>query len=80
MKKLFIITLILTACSSKDEQFCKCLDISEEFNVAANNLLNEKTGLNPEELIALRKKKDDACKNYVSTPGDELLELKKGCE
>lgn len=80
MKKLIIITLLLTACTSKDEQFCKCMEVSEEFNIAANNLLNEKEGLSPEELIALRKKKDTACQNYVSTPGDELLELKKGCE
>lgn len=80
MKKLFIITLLLAACSSKDEQFCKCMEISEEFNVAANDILNEKKGIDPEELIALRKKKDTACKNYTSTPGDELLELKKGCE
>lgn len=71
----------MSACSSnKDEQFCTCMEISEAFNDAANNLLNEETGLSPEELIALRKKKDEACKNYESTPGDELLELKKACE
>lgn len=80
MKKLIILSLLLTACSNKDEQFCKCMAISEEFNVVANDLLNDDSKMSNEERIALKKKKDEACKNYVSTPGDELKELKKGCE
>lgn len=82
MKKLIIISLIFSACSSnKDEQFCQCMEVSEAFNVASNEVLKgEKSSMTMEERNALKKKKDKACANYKTTPGDQLLELKKGCE
>lgn len=81
MKKLILLSLLLTACSNTDEQFCKCMAISEEFNGASVELLTgEESTMTSKERLALKKKKDEACKDYVSTPGDELKELKKGCE
>ncbi len=81
MKKIIILTLLLSACSSKDDQFCKCMAISEEFNEAANDLLNDKkTSMTSEERMALKKKKDEACAKYVAMPGDEMLKLKAKCD
>ena len=82
MKKLIIISLLLSACSSnKDEQFCRCMEVSEELNIASNEVLKgEKSGMTKEERNALKTKKDKACANYKTTPGDQLLELKKACE
>lgn len=83
--KLFLTLLlgvcILSACNSKDTQFCNCMEVSNQFNKISNNIL--KTGSNPsleKEFKSLKLKKSKTCKNYLEMGGKEMLEKKAACE
>ena len=80
-KTLFpVLILLLTACSSKDEQFCKCLNAGEELNTYSNKLLTEEvTHEKADKLKALKATKKKECADYQSMMGDEMLKRKAEC-
>lgn len=81
MKKILFVALVFTACSQRDEQFCKCLEAGEKFNVEANRLLSGKSSsLSKEERAKLKKYKETACANYQTMTGEEMLKRKADCE
>ena len=81
MKKFVLIALVFTACSQRDEQFCKCLEAGEKFNVEANKLLNGKSSsMSKVERAKLKKDKEIACANYQTMTGEEMLKRKADCE
>ena len=81
MKKFLFVALVFTACTERDEQFCKCLEAGEKFNVEANKLLNGKaSSLSKEERAKLKKDKETACANYQTMTGEEMLKRKADCE
>jgi len=81
MKKILIIALLFTACSQRDEQFCKCLEASEKLNLEANKLLSGKSSsLSKEERAKLKIDKEMACADYQTMTGEEMLKRKAECE
>ena len=84
MKNLaFCIGLIafLGACGSgKDEQFCKCLEASDQLNAHSVELFSGSiSSEQAEKQQQLIKAKKEACKNYEKMTGPEMLERKKEC-
>ncbi|MBI1836919.1 MAG: hypothetical protein HYR91_06600 [Flavobacteriia bacterium] len=84
MKSLVIILVFgftLTACSnSKDEQFCKCMEVSEKFNETANKIIEKGTTPILEKQFKTQKKaKEKACKTFQTMGGKEMLEKKAAC-
>lgn len=82
MKKALIsgMVLLLTACNSKDDQFCKCLKAGEELNAYSNKLLTEEvTQEKADKLKVLKDTKKKECADYQTMKGDEMLKRKAEC-
>ena len=72
---------MLSACSSKDEQFCKCLKAGEELNDFSSKLFNaEITFEKAEKLKGLKSVKKKECADYQLMSGKEMLEKKASCK
>ena len=83
MKKIIFFSSILTmiSCSSKDEQFCKCLKTGEELNSFSSKLFHKEiTPALQKKMKNLRSAKDKACKNYQTMKGEKMMELKSQCK
>ena len=84
MKKvilIFVFGSVLLSCDSKDEQFCKCLKAGEELNEYSNAILNgEATLEKADKLRSLKDAKKEACKNYQTMTGEEMLKRKAECK
>jgi len=82
MKRLLFIAvpLMLAACSSKDEQFCKCLNAGEELNdFSAKMLTEEVTQEKANKMQQLKDAKKKECADYQTMMGDEMLKRKTEC-
>ena len=72
---------MLGACSSKDEQFCKCLKAGEELNDFSSKLFSgEITSEKAEKLKGLKAIKKKECVDYQLMSGKEMLEKKASCK
>ena len=72
---------MLGACSSKDEQFCKCLKAGEELNDFSPKLFNgDITSEKAEKLKGLKSVKKKECADYQIMSGKEMLEKKASCK
>lgn len=72
--------IVLSACSSKDTQFCTCLNTSEQLNELSNDLLTTTiTEAKAKKLVHLKKLKKEQCLDYVHMDGQAMLERKKAC-
>ena len=72
---------MLGACSSKDEQFCKCLKAGEELNDFSSKLFSaEITSEKAEKLKGLKSVKKKECADYQIMSGKEMLEKKASCK
>ena len=82
MKKIvFVTALILVSCSGKDTQFCKCLEAGEALNNFSSQLFEgEMDQKKADQLKKLKADKKEACANYQTMNGDEMLKRKKECE
>lgn len=78
IKYVFAAGLLFTACSSRDEAFCNCLETGDKFNKASEAFLESGEG-NQDELSELKKQKEDACADYAEMSGEEMLKRKKDC-
>lgn len=81
MKKVLVISvLFLTACSSRDEQFCECLQAGDALNKESQKFMSElPTEEDAARINELKQEKTDACKNYTEMAGDEMRRKKKEC-
>jgi hypothetical protein len=83
LKQLIVISFslaVLSACSSKDTQFCNCLKASEQLNALSNDLLrNTITEAKAKQLKGLQQLKKEQCLEYVYMDGEAMLERKKAC-
>ena len=82
MKYISIITLlILTSCSNKDEQFCKCLTAGEELNEYTQQFFDKLPSSKEESKVSeLKETKKAACKDYQMMSGDIMRQKKAECE
>lgn len=72
---------MLSACSSKDEQFCKCLKAGEELNDFSSKLFSgEITSEKAEKLKGLKSVKKNECVDYQIMSGKEMLAKKASCK
>lgn len=82
MKRLLfiIVPLVMAACSSKDEQFCKCLNAGEELNAFASKMLTQEvTKEKATKMQQLKDAKKKECADYQTMMGDEMLKRKAEC-
>ncbi len=78
---LFLSSSLIVACSSKDEQFCQCMETSEKFNVVANKIIQNGADKALEsEFKTLKVKKEKACVKFLTMGGKEMLEKKAACQ
>ncbi len=83
MKQLIVIGLLLSACSPSDEQFCTCMEAGEKFDKIASEMLQPENQSNTEkqqEFTMLKNKKEEACKDYQTMSGEEMIRRKADCE
>ncbi|MEY3238431.1 MAG: hypothetical protein RI883_2532 [Bacteroidota bacterium] len=83
MKLFFLIISILaiSACNSKDEQFCKCLKSGEELNDFSSKLFQDEiTTEKADKLKGLKEVKKKECADYQLMSGKEMLEKKVSCK
>lgn len=83
MKKMFFIgsILLFTACNSKDDQFCKCLQAGEELNDFSTTLFEgEITDTKAKKLETLKENKEKECADYQTMKGEEMLKRKSECK
>ena len=83
MKKIVIIAsvFLMSACNSKDEQFCKCLSAGEKLNNYSAKLMQaDITKEKADSLKELRAVKKEACKDYKTMKGPEMLKKKAECQ
>jgi hypothetical protein len=83
MKKIGIIAsvLLMSSCNSKDEQFCKCLEAGEKLNNYSAELMpTEITKDNADSLKFLKAAKKEACQDYQTMKGPEMLKKKAECQ
>jgi hypothetical protein len=78
---LFLSSSLIVACSSKDEKFCQCMEVSEKFNVVANKIIQKGADKTLEtEFKKLKVKKEKACEKFLTMGGKEMLEKKAACQ
>lgn len=70
------------SCSSqnRDEQFCKCMNLSKAYSDLQRNELKDPRSTDKEALDRSLKLKEDACKDYLLMSGDEMLKRKAECK
>ena len=83
MKKIIFLSsiLIVISCSSKDDQFCKCLKAGDVLNAFSSKLFDKEITPNlQKQLQKLKSTKASACKDYQIMSGEKMLKLKAECE
>jgi len=84
LKSLFvgvISLVVLSSCGGKDEQFCKCLEVSETLNTLSNDALTQEvTPKSAKKMKAMKAKKKELCADYEVMGGPEMLKLKAACK
>ena len=82
MQKIIIIIALFSfiACTPKDQQFCECLKVSEEFNeLTQKGIAGE---LSKEELSKAKQLMDEKskiCEPYETMGGREMMKKKAAC-
>jgi hypothetical protein len=77
---LFLL-LVLISCGNKQEKFCSCLNAGEALNNYAQKMLKEElTSAKVKKLTELRQMKKEACNDFETMAGDQLLQLKAACK
>jgi hypothetical protein len=72
---------MLSACSSKDEQFCNCLNAGKELNdFSAKMFSGTITQEKANQLLKLKQAKKTACADYQTMDGAEMLKRKAECK
>lgn len=72
--------IIFTSCSSKDEQFCECLEIADELNKTNQKAFSEnRTQADLDEIKSLQKTQTETCQKYFEMSGEEMLKMKEDC-
>lgn len=75
-----IALIAFSSCSSKDKQFCKCLEAGEKLNNFASELLERGATKEDEAKIKeLREVKDKECANYQTMGGEEMKKKQAEC-
>lgn len=81
IKYIFGLFLLLSACASKDDQFCECLSAGDELNKETQQFFEKIPSKEDQKRIeVLKEKKNAACADYQEMGGDEMRKLKEACE
>lgn len=76
-----LLTLLLVSCHRTDENFCSCMDKSEEVNTLTEKIWQLKgTKKDSTHLKKLITSKNKMCEAYSDKNGEELLKLKQDCK
>lgn len=76
--------IFLGACSgegdSKDEQFCRCMEVGDELNKFSSELLERQpTAEDAKKMKELREKSKKECSRYYEMSGEEMRKRKSAC-
>ena len=79
-----LLPFAISSCSSdaeeKDDQFCKCLQVTEELNDFSSKLFDrEVTKEDVTKMVSLKEAKKKECKDYQEMSGEEMLKRKELC-
>jgi hypothetical protein len=78
---VFILVMVLSSCSQKDSQFCECMEAGKELNEFAQTLWEKNvTKADADKQKQLKEAQTEACKNYQTMDGTEMLKRKEACE
>lgn len=81
MKKLTFISIVLLAsCSQKDEAFCNCISVADDFEKESAAILNGEKEVDEKVFRKLKQEKEMACKDYLTMSGEVMLKKKETCE
>jgi len=78
--------LFLGACSGgegddKDEQFCKCIEVTDELNKYSAELFERQpTAEDAKKMKELREKSKKECSRYYQMSGEEMRKRKSACK
>lgn len=77
---VFAVLLLAVSCSQKDQNFCECLNISEELTQASRAALIAKpTQADIERIDSLKHIKMSQCEDYEMLDGETLLKKRNDC-
>lgn len=77
---LLAVALMMVSCSSKDEQFCECLELSEQLTQASRAaLIANPTQADIEKIDSIKQIKLQRCEQYEVMGGEELLKKRNDC-
>ena len=72
--------IMLVSCSTKDEQFCRCLELGNELNEASSKALNGVLSADQVMKIKdLKTRQKKECSSYHQLDGVKLKELQQVC-
>lgn len=81
MKKYLIISLaFLASCTAKDDAFCNCIQVAEDFEKESALILNGEKEVDEVTFKKLREEKEKACQDYITMSGEEMLKKKEECK
>ncbi len=85
MKIHFLLTaivslLLFVSCSTKDEQFCRCLELGKELNQASSKALSGALSEDQVKKVKdLKSRQKKECSSYYQLDGVKLKELQQAC-
>ena len=85
MKIHFLLTAIVSlllsvSCSTKDEQFCRCLELGKELNQASSKALSGALSEDQAKKVkGLKSRQKKECSSYHQLDGVKLKELQQAC-
>ena len=75
-----LLLVIFSSCSSKDEQFCRCLELGKELNEASSKVLDDTLSEEQAKKVKdLKARQNKECSSYHQLDGTKLKELQKAC-
>lgn len=80
LTSLMAFSLLFSGCSTKDEQFCRCMSLGQELNEASSKALaGDLTSGQAQKVRNLIQRQKKECSQYHQLNGPELKELQSGC-
>ncbi len=72
---------LLSACSSEENQFCACMEAGKKLDAETARIFDEEiTSEQADKIKKLKTEQEEACANFQTMGGRDMLKLKEACE